>query len=63
MIDEQPPHHVRRDGEEVRAVLPPHAALVDQLQVGLVHERRRRAGNGRGARAARIPGAIRRSSA
>jgi hypothetical protein len=41
VVHEDAPHHLRGDAEEVGAVLPLHAALVHQAQVGLVHERRR----------------------
>ena len=40
-IDEDAAHHLRRDAEELTAVLPRRAALVDEFQVRLVHERRR----------------------
>ena len=36
-----PPHRARRDCEEVPAILPVDGGLAGQLQVGLVHERRR----------------------
>ena len=35
---------VRRDREEVRTVLPLHASLIHELQIRLVHQRRRRQG-------------------
>src|SRR5262249_20858174 len=38
-IDENAPHHLRRDGEELRAVLPLRAPLIDETQIRLVHER------------------------
>ena len=38
-VDEDPPHDLRRDAEEVRAVLPADVFPVDQPQVGLVDER------------------------
>jgi hypothetical protein len=41
MIDEDPAHQAGGEAEEVRTVLPPHAMLVDELQVRLVHEGRR----------------------
>ncbi len=39
MVDEDAPHHLRRDGKEVRAVLPRRALLIDEPQVGLVDQR------------------------
>ena len=39
MIDEDAAHDGGRDGEEVRAVAPLHAPLIDEPQVALVHER------------------------
>ena len=41
MIDEDPTHCLRRDPEEVGPVLPSHRPLVDELEEGLVDERRR----------------------
>ena len=41
LIHPNPPHHLRRDAEEVRADLSRHAPLADQAQVGPVDERRR----------------------
>ena len=38
VVDEDPTHDVGGGAEEVGAVLPLHSALIDQLQVGLVHE-------------------------
>ena len=49
-IDEHVPHRQRRDGEEVRAIAPVGPRLVDELEVGLVDERRRRERAGRAAR-------------
>jgi hypothetical protein len=40
MVDEYPAHQVGGEAEEVRTVLPPHAVLVDELQVRLVNEGR-----------------------
>jgi hypothetical protein len=40
-IDEDAAHHLRGDAEELTAVLPRRAVLVDEFQVRLVHERRR----------------------
>ena len=40
-IDEDAPHHLGRHREELRAVLPDGAILIDQTKVDLVHERRR----------------------
>ena len=39
VIHQQTAHDVRRDGEEMRPVLPARASLIDELQVGLVHQR------------------------
>ncbi len=39
-VHQDAPHQLRGHGEEVRAVLPPHAARIDQAQIGLVDERR-----------------------
>ena len=44
MVDEQVAHDLRGGGEEVQAVLPPGARLVDELQVALVHQVGRREG-------------------
>ena len=41
MVDEDPPHELRRHAEELRAIEPRHALLAHQADVGLVHERRR----------------------
>jgi hypothetical protein len=38
VIHEDAPHHLRRDAEELRAVLPLCAVLIDQPQVGFVNE-------------------------
>ena len=38
MLHKDPAHEMRRDAEEVRAVLPLHLPLVDKLQVGIVDE-------------------------
>lgn len=40
LIDQDAPHHLRRDGEEMGAILPFHRLLVDQAQVGFVNESR-----------------------
>lgn len=40
-VDQDAPHHLRRDGEELRAILPGCPALIDEPDVCLVHERRR----------------------
>jgi hypothetical protein len=40
MVDENAAHQLRRDAEEMRAVAPLDAPLVDQSKVRLVHERR-----------------------
>ena len=41
MVDENPSHRLGRDPEEVGPVLPFHRPLVDELEEGLVDERRR----------------------
>jgi len=41
VVDEQPPHHLRRHGEKMGPSLPVDALLLHQLQKGLVDERRR----------------------
>ena len=41
VIDEQPPHGLRRERQAVGAAVQLHAAFVLQLQPRLVHERRR----------------------
>ena len=38
VVGQDPPHHLGRDPEEVRAVLPVHAALVHEAQEGLVDQ-------------------------
>src|SRR4026207_2405351 len=40
MIDEHAPHHLRRDPEELCAILPGRA-LIDESQIGLIDQRRR----------------------
>ena len=40
-IDQDASHHLTRRPEELPAVLPHHALLIDQPHVRLVHERRR----------------------
>jgi hypothetical protein len=42
MIDQEPPHGVRGNREEVRPILPFDLTLVNELQVRLVDQRRRR---------------------
>ncbi len=44
VVDQDPPHDRGGGAEEVGAVLPLHAALIDQPQVDLVDQRRRRQG-------------------
>src|SRR6185437_4524659 len=44
VIHENSAHEMRSNGKEVRAVLPPGAPLVNQLEVGLVNQGRRRKG-------------------
>lgn len=39
VIDQDSPHQLRGDAKELRAVLPVRAVLIDQFQIGLVHER------------------------
>src|SRR5215207_6612199 len=41
VVEQDASHDLRGDGEEVRAVLPVHALLVDEPEVRLVDERRR----------------------
>jgi len=41
VVDEDAPHHARRDAEEVRPVLPARLALANVAQVRLVDERSR----------------------
>ena len=41
VVHEDAPHRLRRDGEEVRAVLPLHPVETRQLRVGLVRQRGR----------------------
>jgi hypothetical protein len=41
MIDQDAPHHVRGDAEEVGAVLPGNPVLTCEAHIGLVDERRR----------------------
>src|SRR5262249_32740181 len=38
VVHEDPPHRLRRDPEEVSPVLPVDAPLIDETEVGLVHE-------------------------
>ena len=40
-IDEDAPHHLRRDRQELGAVLPRRATLIDETQIRLVYERGR----------------------
>ena len=40
-IDQNVPHHHRRESEKVRAIIPLRPRLIDQLEVRLVHQRRR----------------------
>lgn len=39
VIDQDAAHDMRGNRKKVGAVLPVHPALIDELQVGLVHER------------------------
>jgi hypothetical protein len=41
MVHEDAPHHHGRQADELRAVAPVDATLIDQAAVRLVHERRR----------------------
>ena len=45
VIDENAAHELRRDAEEVRTVPPFDAALVDEAEIRLVHQRRRLKGD------------------
>jgi len=40
-LHEDATHQLRRDGEEVRPILPPHPLVIDETNVGLVDERGR----------------------
>jgi len=40
MVDEDSPHQLRSHAEELCAVLPPDALLIDQFEIRLVHEPR-----------------------
>ena len=40
-LHENATHQLRRDGEEVRSILPPHPLVVDQPDVGLIDQRGR----------------------
>ena len=40
VVDEDTPHHLRRDTEKLRAVLPRHTILTYKADVRLVHQRR-----------------------
>src|SRR5688572_18177219 len=40
IVDKDAAHHLRRDGEEVRAVIPFHIPLIDKSQERLVDEGR-----------------------
>jgi hypothetical protein len=39
VVDEDATHHLGRDAQEMGAVLPDDALLIDEAQVGLVNER------------------------
>ncbi len=41
MLDQNAPHQLRRNGEEVRAILPLHAPVLHQPHVRLINQRRR----------------------
>jgi hypothetical protein len=40
MIDQYPSHRLRRDRKEMPSILPSCLSLIDQLQVGLMYQRR-----------------------
>ena len=46
MVDEDAAHHLRRQAEELRAILPDNMLLIDEAQIRLVHERGRLQGVG-----------------
>jgi hypothetical protein len=39
VVDQDPAHHLRGQPKKLRPVAPVHAVLLDEPQVGLVHER------------------------
>ena len=39
VIDQNTPHNLRRDGEEVRTIGPMHVPLIDETNVSLVNQR------------------------
>lgn len=39
VVDKDAAHDARRDGEEVRAILPRYVLGIDEPEIGLVHER------------------------
>jgi hypothetical protein len=39
IVDQYAPHQLRRDRKEVRAVLPLHAARLNQLEIGFINQR------------------------
>jgi hypothetical protein len=41
MANQNPPHHLRSNAEELRPVLPFHSVLVNQSEINLVHQRGR----------------------
>jgi hypothetical protein len=41
MVDEHAPHHHRGQAHELCPIPPVHLSLIDQPEIGLVHERRR----------------------
>jgi hypothetical protein len=44
VVDENPAHRLRRNPKEVTPVLPLDTTLIDELEIGLVHEGGRRNG-------------------
>ena len=40
MVDQDPAHHLRGDAKEMRAILPVHLALIDELEEGFVDQGR-----------------------
>ena len=49
MIDQYAPHHLRRNREEMRPILPFHALVVHQTHIGFIHQ---------GSRLERVAGAL-----
>ena len=38
MIHENTPDHLRRNAEEMSAILPPNVSLIDHPQIGFMHQ-------------------------